>query len=438
MLNSYQPPDPGRNYRLLFILTVLLFFHVACDDDYADMTHNEIEITSRLFTVDLFPEQNNIQSLTITAADNRSLYARSPGDERQSVFIGTKMSLTGTENGVRVISEQIDTTFLNDIELTGQTGGHLLSRFEIETGTGRTMVLRGYITVRTKPHDLGITIQSYEHDLIAYLMAPAVTQNDPDSYKETMAVVFRTNLYATVTDNGTHDTIRESKRAGIVFGTQHPEAYHYDAIQSTDGSVMYARDKPVILFSTEICGGMTATPEMVWHDLTPQPYYQVVICESCLAGDGYQWTNGVRSSALGEVLFGRRDNVEVWISKYYENGRPQFITARMGGRDKTLPVEEFRQQIAERFDSRIILSDWFEIKDDDGAPGGERGPRSIRITYQRDSSDANIIYFEGWGIGHGVGLCRDAASKHARAGKTFSEILHYYYPRITRGRIDSE
>lgn len=44
------------------------------------------------------------------------------------------------------------------------------------------------------------------------------------------------------------------------------------------------------------------------------------------------------------------------------------------------------------------------------------------------SNDVDSTLFEGKGYGHGVGLCQWSALKMARDGKTYKEILSFFYP----------
>ncbi|MEX2597362.1 MAG: SpoIID/LytB domain-containing protein [Salibacteraceae bacterium] len=40
------------------------------------------------------------------------------------------------------------------------------------------------------------------------------------------------------------------------------------------------------------------------------------------------------------------------------------------------------------------------------------------------------VILEGWGYGHGVGLCQEGAMRMAKSGYTYDAILHYYYADI--------
>ena len=45
-----------------------------------------------------------------------------------------------------------------------------------------------------------------------------------------------------------------------------------------------------------------------------------------------------------------------------------------------------------------------------------------------DQGDA-IQFTDGRGMGHGWGMCQSGANGLAKAGKTATEILQFYYPR---------
>jgi stage II sporulation protein D len=53
---------------------------------------------------------------------------------------------------------------------------------------------------------------------------------------------------------------------------------------------------------------------------------------------------------------------------------------------------------------------------------------STQFTVTRDNGN---FLFEGKGYGHGVGLCQWSALEMARDGKTYREILSYFYPGTT-------
>ena len=58
------------------------------------------------------------------------------------------------------------------------------------------------------------------------------------------------------------------------------------------------------------------------------------------------------------------------------------------------------------------------------------GPDTIRSTNFKITIERGFAYFEGFGWGHGVGLCQWGAYYMAKAGYKAEDILKFYYPGI--------
>jgi stage II sporulation protein D len=59
----------------------------------------------------------------------------------------------------------------------------------------------------------------------------------------------------------------------------------------------------------------------------------------------------------------------------------------------------------------ILKSDWYDV-----------------------TAQSGRFIFNGKGVGHGVGLCQTGAAEMARRGKSYHEILAFYYPTALTGR----
>ena len=66
-----------------------------------------------------------------------------------------------------------------------------------------------------------------------------------------------------------------------------------------------------------------------------------------------------------------------------------------------------------------LYSSWFDIEKNTPAPSGEG----------REGASSFVLTGHGWG--HGAGLCQIGAAVMAAEGKTYEEILTYYYPGTT-------
>jgi SpoIID/LytB domain protein len=56
--------------------------------------------------------------------------------------------------------------------------------------------------------------------------------------------------------------------------------------------------------------------------------------------------------------------------------------------------------------------------------------KPLRSSHVRASFNRSTVSFEGYGFGHGVGLCQHGTEIHAKAGLTHRDILRWYYPGV--------
>ncbi|MGH7635271.1 MAG: hypothetical protein ACRENC_16160, partial [Gemmatimonadaceae bacterium] len=67
------------------------------------------------------------------------------------------------------------------------------------------------------------------------------------------------------------------------------------------------------------------------------------------------------------------------------------------------------------------------------AVGRELGWNTIRSDRYEVRANGGRLVFEGTGSGHGIGLCQRGAEQMGIAGRSYREILAYYYPRTLVG-----
>ena len=56
--------------------------------------------------------------------------------------------------------------------------------------------------------------------------------------------------------------------------------------------------------------------------------------------------------------------------------------------------------------------------------------KPLRSSFFRSVVNRNTVTFDGFGFGHGVGLCQYGAEALAKAGKPYYEIVQWYYPGV--------
>jgi stage II sporulation protein D len=64
------------------------------------------------------------------------------------------------------------------------------------------------------------------------------------------------------------------------------------------------------------------------------------------------------------------------------------------------------------------------------------GPDRVKSTRFSVTASDDQFVFQGRGYGHGVGLCQWGAQGLAKAGKSWQEILLYYYPGAALRKVN--
>ena len=182
------------------------------------------------------------------------------------------------------------------------------------------------------------------------------------------------------------------------------------AVASTAGEYLSFSSKPIEGFYSAVCGGLSATPEMVWGGTAASGYpYKRIACRWCEGSRFFKWERSAPASsvlvALGDAVgqrFSRAADVSVET-----NGSRDFVlrVVVLDGRRTVLSSDVFRSAIGRRLGWNTVLSPTFTIE--------KRGGTFI---------------FRGRGFGSQAGLCEAGASAQAASGRSYREILKFYYP----------
>ena len=104
------------------------------------------------------------------------------------------------------------------------------------------------------------------------------------------------------------------------------------------------------------------------------------------------------------------------IAERSEDGRAaQIELLRRNGPNQTISGNDFRLFANRQADGRGLRSTLFEAE--------RSGDRYV---------------FEGSGYGHGVGMSQYGARAMAQAGKSYREILSFYYPGVSLAHLDRD
>lgn len=168
------------------------------------------------------------------------------------------------------------------------------------------------------------------------------------------------------------------------------------AILETKGELIVYQDSILIdaVFSAN-CGGVTANSEDVW--IKKIDYLRSIPDVACEGFSNHEW----------HVLMPRSEFINK-LSEYYKKEVLNYtIVPDISGRVK-----------------RIVMNN-----DEKWVMSGESARSCFKLKSSRFHvyETMNLVFIEGTGFGHGVGLCQDGAYQLALQGFTYKEIIQHYY-----------
>jgi stage II sporulation protein D len=193
------------------------------------------------------------------------------------------------------------------------------------------------------------------------------------------------------------------KAEGFDFcDTTHCQDVHVSAVSErlrqaaelTEGELLWFQGSPAATFYGKDCGGSTEAAAVVWPDMKA----------SYLAGrdDPYcerkSWTSTIRKEEI------QLDSLR--IVERTSSGR----ASRLQAGQRSILASSLRFAVGRGLGWDRIPSDLYEVND--------AGDRWV---------------FEGRGSGHGVGLCQVGAARMGEEGRSYREILAFYYPGTVLG-----
>lgn len=173
------------------------------------------------------------------------------------------------------------------------------------------------------------------------------------------------------------------------------------AVKETKGVVMVDDSLTLITASFHSnCGGQTCNSEMVWSKQLP--YLRSINDIYCTEQHNAvwqrqiplnDWLNALKTYGLNTGDASCRECATAFVSSYRKTG----ITCN----GKTVPFKTLRAHFK-------LKSAFFNVS----------------------MLDSATVLLNGRGFGHGVGLCQEGAMKMAKNGKTYKEILNYYFTGV--------
>lgn len=278
-----------------------------------------------------------------------------------------------------------------------------------------------------------------ELPLEAYLCA-VVPSEMPASYHEealkAQAVCART--YACVQMQGSKlETLGAQVDDSVSFqvyqNSQEAEASS-KAVMDTAGQILLNNGIPITAYYFSTSHGKTSTDE-VWQASAPSAYLKSVACRYYAGEPWYQWYVTLSREKLLEnarkIFQGVQQVESVEIKEKGEGDAVLYLAVYTDQGEKALHSEYDIRSMMAPAGSSITRQDGSSVK------GGALLPSAYFSLEEQKDGNGNLTGYlvRGGGYGHGVGMSQNGARGMAEAGKTYQEILSYFYKDVEIGHI---
>ena len=274
------------------------------------------------------------------------------------------------------------------------------------------MRLKGYVEIIRESNKKLLVINHLDsEEYLKSVVASEIGANWPREALKAQAIASRSYLAYHLSKNIDKDYDLKGTVYSQVYKGEKVESYNSSmAVKETEGEIMVDDGKPLIAFFHGACGGGTEDANQLWQMDFRYPI-PMVKCDWCKDSPSYQWIRKVPLHKIEELL-ARNGRNAGGIKAIIPMGRTD------SGRIKALKINHTLGNLSiPAKDFRLII-----------------GPDTIRSTNFKVWTEKGYAYFEGFGWGHGVGLCQWGAYYMAKAGYKAEDILKFYYPGIEMRR----
>lgn len=273
----------------------------------------------------------------------------------------------------------------------------------------RTPSLHGTLTITAQSGQLQIVKEYAVEDYVAAVLEGETAGDMPAEGLKALAVAIRS--YAT--------RFRERHKAeGFDFcDTTHCQFLRLEAsaavkaaVQQTSGEMLWDRGSALAAYYHKDCGGQTEAAGTVWPDQRSEEL--VSVTDPYCGRDAQTWRAEIGRTELARALHDAGIAVPGRFTRVTVAGRtPSGRAAALEFDGVRVPASSVRFAVGRTMGWQKLKSDWYQV-----AVQGDQ------------------FVFSGRGVGHGVGLCQTGAAAMASQGKSYREILGFYYAGAPIGR----
>jgi len=271
------------------------------------------------------------------------------------------------------------------------------NRSNIRTYTGSLEV-----GVQDRSTDLDIVNRVPLEDYVASVVGAEYGLDDLEGAKA-MAVVVRTYALHALQSG---KNVSDGESFQVYRGLSHSNEASRQAARSTAGQILTHDSSLIEAVYSASNGGHTAANHSVWGT-TRKPYLRARKDPfDAKVSPHKKWKWSVDTRKLKKVfsdIYGF-EVTDILISDTSDDGRVTDVRLRGNGGSRNITGSSFRATIARSFNETSLKSTYFKMRKSGGS-----------------------YDFDGHGFGHGVGLSQWGAHGMALDGRSYFEILEFYY-----------
>ena len=219
-----------------------------------------------------------------------------------------------------------------------------------------------------------------------------------------------------------------------VYGNSQEAESSNEAVKATEGKILLNQGMPITAYYFSTSHGKTSTDE-VWEASAPSAYLKSVACTYDASEPWFQWQTEISMEKLLENaknMYGEISKVQGLEIK--ETGEGDAVL------NLALQTDQGMREIRSEYDIRSLLAPSGNPvirQDGSSVKGGTLLPSAYFTLEESRGGDGNLQGYKivGGGYGHGVGMSQNGAKGMAQAGKSYQEILSYFYQEVELGNV---
>lgn len=263
---------------------------------------------------------------------------------------------------------------------------------------------RGIIVFeRNAAGKLRITNRLPSRDYVTSVVGSETNPDFPKTELQAQAVMAQTMLARYKPG----DTLGDTTEREAYLGAEYERDAVKDAVSSVWRQIITFDGRPISVYFHSTCAGGTSDGAAYFHlgASAAFPYLAARPCHFCKNSPFWRPTRSVIPGSMFQRSFG---NMLPVIMESNSQKRPTMVKRATATQPDPSIVSGFKF--------------WSEVGQ---KLGWDKVPGTRYTIAQNAVGD---VVLESTGAGHGVGLCQWGASELARQGKTYKEILQYYFP----------